>query len=772
MTTRDRLVLDAPVRGVLDRINDADAGTRLRVVVAAPGGYGKTALLSEITNTAVRVVDDAHLLDDASLRALAAEPLLVLAHRPWPRRAALAELTHGAVVVPLAPLTRDQVRELLNAGKPVADFVYAQTLGVPRFVERLGATSEVSADALAAFRAELDWLDPDLQKFLIAAEAGAGQRLDLLSALLDKDFDEVSDIIEAARATGMLAEDGTLLPLALRAVGSLTRTERRIAVRQKLAQLQLDRGGPVLDLVRPLLDTGIGGPVFVAAAREALSSDPALAAGLFKASTGGGTPSAETAASWATASAMAGDLDGALRLADLVISAPDSPHRRTAAEVAAVALAHRGQLARSTELFRWAATPYAAAFAGIGLIGTGHLFEETPPQPPTMLGGAASLMLQGVRQSVAGAETAALSTLVRASSMLEPAGGAVLLPDSPAALAALVALHCGEPNVAESVLDRAVENGTGGVLMSVRHRLLQAWLHMLRGNLAVARETLLSVRGAFEPRDWIFAVALEVGVARRNSDLATLRRTWEQACEAVLRHPVDLFSLLPLGEFAAAAARLRDQERLAPHLAQASALLRSLGNPPLWAAQIHWGLLHAAIIDENSAAAEEHAAALAACRDSSRYCLILSGAAECWLDVVAGKVDADRVEEAARSLHAVGLWWDASRLAGQAAIRTSDRQAMVRLLDCARLLQGRPVSARRASEAADVVPVAEDAGKLSDREREVAQLVLEGMTYRQVGDRLFISAKTVEHHMARMRQRLGSTSRSDLLGQLRHILGA
>ncbi|WP_191303684.1 helix-turn-helix transcriptional regulator [Lentzea cavernae] len=770
MTTRDRLVLDAPVRGVLDRINDADAGTRLRVVVAAPGGYGKTALLSEITNTAVRVVDDAHLLDDAALRALAPEPLLVLAHRPWPRRAALAELTRGAVVVPLAPLTRDQVRDMLNVGKPVADFVFAQTGGVPRFVERLGAASEVSADVLTAFRAELDWLDPDLQKFLLAAEAGAAQRLDLLSALLGKDFDEVSDIIEAARATGMLAEDGTLVPLALRAVGSLTRAERRIAVRQKLAQLQLERGGPVLDLVQPLLDAGIGGPVFLAAAREALSSDPALAARLFKASTGGGTPSAETAASWATASAMAGDLDGALRLADQVISASDSPHRRTAAEVAAVALAHRGQLARSTELFRWAATPYAAAFAGIGLIGTGHLFEETPPQPPTMLGGAASLMLQGVRQSVAGAETAALSTLVRASSMLEPAGGAVLLPDSPAALAALVAVHCGEPNVAESVLDRAVETGTGGVLMSVRHRLLQAWLHMLRGNLAVARETLMSVRGAFEPRDWIFAVALEVGVARRNSDLATLRRTWEQACEAVLRHPVDLFSLLPLGEFAAAAARLRDQERLAPHLAQASALLRSLGNPPLWAAQLHWGLLHAAIIDENAGAAEEHAAALASCGGASRYCLILSSAAECWLDVVAGKVDADRVEEAARGLHAVGLWWDASRLAGQAAIRTSDRQAMVRLLDCARLLQGRPVSARRVAE--DVVPVVEDAGKLSDREREVAQLVVEGMTYRQVGDRLFISAKTVEHHMARMRQRLGSTSRSDLLGQLRHILGA
>ena len=59
--------------------------------------------------------------------------------------------------------------------------------------------------------------------------------------------------------------------------------------------------------------------------------------------------------------------------------------------------------------------------------------------------------------------------------------------------------------------------------------------------------------------------------------------------------------------------------------------------------------------------------------------------------------------------------------------------------------------------------------KLSEREREVASLVVAGLTYKQIGDRLFISAKTVEHHMARMRQRLGATSRSDLLAQLRAI---
>jgi DNA-binding CsgD family transcriptional regulator len=52
----------------------------------------------------------------------------------------------------------------------------------------------------------------------------------------------------------------------------------------------------------------------------------------------------------------------------------------------------------------------------------------------------------------------------------------------------------------------------------------------------------------------------------------------------------------------------------------------------------------------------------------------------------------------------------------------------------------------------------------------VAELVVSGLTYRQIGDRLFISAKTVEHHMARMRQRLGATSRPDLLARLRTLV--
>jgi len=74
-----------------------------------------------------------------------------------------------------------------------------------------------------------------------------------------------------------------------------------------------------------------------------------------------------------------------------------------------------------------------------------------------------------------------------------------------------------------------------------------------------------------------------------------------------------------------------------------------------------------------------------------------------------------------------------------------------------------PAAARTASAR----PVS---SQLSDREREVAELLLLGMPYRDIGSQLFISAKTVEHHVARIRRRLGAESRSEMLSMLRSML--
>ncbi len=127
--------------------------------------------------------------------------------------------------------------------------------------------------------------------------------------------------------------------------------------------------------------------------------------------------------------------------------------------------------------------------------------------------------------------------------------------------------------------------------------------------------------------------------------------------------------------------------------------------------------------------------------------------------------------------------WEGGKLAGQAAIRTRDRKAMSTLLQTARALQSpaRPRRSPRTSDptrrdrrrggAGEPAPADEPRGPLSEREREVAALLVDGKTYKEIGEQLFISAKTVEHHVARMRQRLGSTSRGELFAQLRQIVG-
>ncbi|EWM12613.1 helix-turn-helix transcriptional regulator [Kutzneria sp. 744] len=473
---------------------------------------------------------------------------------------------------------------------------------------------------------------------------------------------------------------------------------------------------------------------------------------------------------------MSGDLDSGLRLADQAIAAEAAADRAHGASVAAAVLAHRGLLSSSTELYRWAGEGSAIPFAALGLIGTGRLAEadellSRPGSggPPTLLAGAARQLAQGVRESVAGSATTALATLTRAAVLIEPLGRNVLLPDTPAALAALVALHCGEFTVAESVLRRAIDSGMGGAIAVRRHLLLRGWTAMLRGGFDAARSDLLAATssGPMEPRDWLLATGLEIGLARRDSDLSALRTVWGSGRgRPSSGTPPTCSPCCRWASWAVAAGRLHDSSRLAPHLAQATELVQQLGNPPLWSTALSWSRMHAAVLDEHPEDAARHAADLAGLAAAHPYCAAVADAARVWVKLLAGDVDPVETESAARALAAAGLVWDGARLAGQAAIRTTDRAAMVALLDCARIIQGRQQEPQQEAPMA-----ADNATTLSDREREVAELVVSGLTYKQIGEKLFISAKTVEYHVARMRQRLGSDTRSDLLNQLRGLLG-
>ncbi|MGA9596468.1 MAG: response regulator transcription factor [Acidimicrobiia bacterium] len=62
----------------------------------------------------------------------------------------------------------------------------------------------------------------------------------------------------------------------------------------------------------------------------------------------------------------------------------------------------------------------------------------------------------------------------------------------------------------------------------------------------------------------------------------------------------------------------------------------------------------------------------------------------------------------------------------------------------------------------DVKGLDPELDKLTKREREVLQHIARGYTYREVGEQLFISAKTVENHMSAVLRKLQLSNRREL----------
>ncbi|AXT86570.1 LuxR family transcriptional regulator [Aeromicrobium sp. A1-2] len=628
-----------------------------------------------------------------------------------------------------------------------------------------------------------DQLDPALDAGVLTVIAVVDLiDVTLLSAVLEAPSSEVHASLDQLRASG------TVLPTAPHlSVGDrqsvLDRAGRSAidALHERVLPRLMDGPGLTLTTAEALIGSECRDPrlatLFRGAIRDAHESERqrVLELGVLA-----GADPIELDAQLAECAAAGGNFEQALRSCEKVLARPEHPAVTIAVRAAAVAHAHRGMTHMSADLFRYLGPERVtgdAAVAVWALLGDGDREAASrigPParsSAPTASRHAVALLAQGLRLSLVDDGSAALPVLVQSAAAAGPVGELLVLPDSPAALAALAAMGLGELDTADAVLTAALDCDLGGALERSRHQLLLAWVTMLRGDLPGAT-TMVDHVVATSPlglRDTVMTHALRVGIARRGDDPGSLTVHWNQARTCLAEFSVDLYSLLSLGELALSAARVGESYRLTSHLADADALLERLGRPPLWAAMFHWYSVHAAILAEEPAAVIPHADALVTAAPASRVAGILARAGQTWIRVLRGDVDVAAVRFAVSELEVLDLHWDATRLAAHAAARASDRQSMLELMQIARATDRMSRIDQNQVNHADT---AISNARLTDREWEVAALVLEGLAYREIGERLFISPKTVEHHVARIRRRLGAESRQDMLAVLRRLLSA
>ncbi len=766
---------------------------------------------------AALVVDDAHLLSDAELDALTqrvADPgaAVVVAtescQHHGPLRALILAMERENPAVALGALPANELHRAAVAamgGPPSAELARAlmsSTAGLPFLVQaamrgvRGADDGQPVTIAQAARFALIDRLravdEPVLDTLLIASLSSDLGAADVAEAL-GVAPDTAQLLVDRARGSGLIepSHSPSFLRSVHRAVAQIVGAARHHEIEKSLLTTQFELQTLSTDLALRLAEHGLRDErvAGVLEAQADQSDEPALAARLYRAAVDAGANRLN--ARLADALALTGDCATAARLADDLLASEDAAERAAAVRIAASVAVHDGNAGQAADLFRWLGPHPDALVSAAGavvLLGAGDAtaaraaLEARDAGPPTTAARAARSLADGLLLTLDQPFSAAIGRLGQ-SLTAEPASHGVA-PDTPAALVTLAALHGGDAVRARSVIGRAVRAGddssTSGQYphFAHRHRLLLGWVKMLDGQLAAAGADVAGVGDAsLHSRDALWAAALRTGLARRSGDGGALQKSWYAAIEVLAEYAMDLYSLLPLGELWIAAARLRQVDRLRHTLDQAFALLERVGNPVLWSAPLHWAGVHAGILANSPEAVAPHGKALTAAATDSMFAKSLAQAGRVWLRVLANHVDTDEVAAAARGLAEFGHTWDATRLASQAALQTTDARVSGAMLQLARDLKMRsaadeaPAPAPGGTEAATERPTAGgSAARLSDREREVAELLLLGLPYRDIGGQLFISAKTVEHHVARIRRRLGAESRSEMLSMLRAML--
>ncbi|WP_324192547.1 LuxR C-terminal-related transcriptional regulator [Nocardia transvalensis] len=763
------------------------------------------------------IIDDAHTLERAELEKLTVVVesgccTVVVATRPRPHDITLRGLIdavsrRGRVldlralgVADIAPFARELG---MMVPRQVAQHIHRQTAGIHGGVvaalsaacaTRLDAGIGAVDDAVTTWaRSLLDGTDPRLLDVFVVATTGAGLDPGELTEVLDIDHGTALDLIDRARASALVTDADLLLAPAIAPLRTLVGDRRFLTVQRRLFEARLEAGLLRDHTALLLAESGVRDPrlaAFLCATAEKTGEE---AVRYYAAAAASGADRQSVAVRWAEAAARAGDGETALRLAEPVLGRATAPAAEVAAAVRVCAgvWTRRGLAARAAQLYTWLGPQRAGADRAIGA--TVHYLvgdiesatastTSAAPWPPTEATARAGLIATAVAQSlgvpVSGTEgngsaesgraaaVAAASALIQAARATDPAADSVL-PCTAVSIATLLCLSMGEPRRAADAL-RAGGDRDPHLLV------LAAWTAMLGGDEQTAAKIVVTLDfEALSKRDRLLAHGVAVGLARRGGDHTALVLAWEAAYPLFDEVGADLLALLPIGELWLAGIRLRDEGRVTALVDAVRELLRRLDHPPAWSNAFHWYAIQAAIAHERPdellpPAQQLKAAALA----GDPHAAVLADAGRTWVLVLRGQVSQEKVTAAVRRLAGIGLIWDAARLASEAALAADDSATATALLKLARTIrtearpQQHPIQPPEpAAPPQQPAPATETL--LSEREREVAELVLLGLTYREIGARLYISAKTVEHHVARIRRRIGAGSRSELLSMLR-----
>jgi hypothetical protein len=692
---------------------------RGHVLLVAPAGFGKSTTLRHLERSGrtlglrtqrypvatgsdapdVVLVDDAHLLPAQDLavlgNSLASTPRVVAAVEPPVGDGSFGEvldrLAGSGTVVALEPWTADEVATLLEpTGEdrdPVdeaADVVSA-TGGLPWLVTELLADEDPvpglprpghpTRPERQVLRA-LDRLPKQVNEVVLALCAGyAVDRGPLPPPLAPLAGPQLHSLLDRVYDAGILSRDGQVPPLVRRAV---LHHAPRHRIRPYLLAVVDDLAGAGVDLgplAEDLVNAGLRDPrlvvALVARADGLLSDDPNTSARLYATAVEGGGEPAVLSVRRAEALALAGDLDAA-RTALTGVSTRDEDPAPVGVRVAATVAVLSGQLQQAAALCGWAAQrdlshdPDAPGVAAYVLFGNGdavlasEVLDASVGRAPGLTESAVRALATAVRDSLGTDPATALSPLVQSALALRT-DRRELQPDRPDTLAALLALHAGDlawpsrssrgmPSPATRQLSRAApRSGPGRACRP--------------GNMRTPRPS--STPSTRDPRGnsrghgrcgW--------GWPGGQDDVRALTRLWADARGVLVGHPVDLYSLLPLGEIGLAAARMHEPELAEPVWNRALELLDRLGNPSLWGPAFHWYGIQAAILTNRPHAMTPHASALLAAARTSPFAAALARAGRSWVAVLGGDVDAPAVEAAARGLAAVGQRWEGARLAG------------------------------------------------------------------------------------------------------------